>query len=88
MLPRPIRPAMVPACLALALLAGAARAEDGQQPDLATGLWTRSNLLGDAGGVRSSLGSLGVTFGLQNIDEVWGNVSAAFVAAPATTAPP
>jgi porin len=38
-------------------------------------IWTRSNLLGDLGGVRSSLSDHGLTFGLQDINEVLGNVS-------------
>ena len=44
-------------------------------PDFTTGLWTRGNLLGDAGGLRSALGSYGISFGIQDINEVWGNVS-------------
>ena len=44
-------------------------------PDFTTGLWTRGNLLGDAGGLRSTLGSYGISFGIQDINEVWGNVS-------------
>ena len=44
-------------------------------PDFTTGLWTRSNLLGDAGGLRSALWNYGITFGIQDINEVWGNVS-------------
>jgi porin len=44
-------------------------------PDFTTGLWTRGNLLGDAGGLRSTLWKYGITFGIQDIDEVWGNVS-------------
>jgi porin len=63
------------ACLAFACWAGAASAEEAPQPGFATGLWTRGNLLGDAGGVRSGLWNLGITFGLQDINEVWGNVT-------------
>lgn len=44
-------------------------------PDFTTGLWTRSNLLDDAGGLRSTLGRYGITFGIQDINEGWGNVS-------------
>ena len=44
-------------------------------PDFGTGLWARSNLLGDAGGLRSGLWNYGITLGLQDINEVWGNVS-------------
>ena len=46
-----------------------------KDPDFTTGLWTRGNLLGDAGGLRSTLWNYGITFGLQDINEVWGNVS-------------
>jgi porin len=46
-----------------------------QAPSFATGLWTRSNLLGDAGGVRSGLWNFGISIGIQDINEVWGNVS-------------
>jgi porin len=67
--------AMAATCLALGLWADAAHAEEAPQPGFATGLWTRSNLLGDAGGVRSGLWNLGITFGLQDINEVWGNVT-------------
>ena len=72
---RPIHSAMAIACLASSLWTSAARAQDAQQPDFTTGLWTRSNLLGDAGGVRSGLWNLGITFGLQDVNEVWGNVT-------------
>src|SRR3974390_564431 len=57
------------------LWAGTAAAQTEQAPSFTTGLWTRNNLLGDAGGVRSGLWNLGITFGLQDINEVWGNVS-------------
>jgi porin len=55
--------------------AGTAAAQSEQDVSFTTGLWTRSNLLGDAGGVRSGLGNLGITIGIQDINEVWGNVS-------------
>jgi porin len=45
------------------------------EPDFTTGLWTRDTLLGDAGGLRSTLGNYGITFGIQDINEVWGNVT-------------
>jgi len=37
------------------------------------GLWERGNLLGDPGGIRSRLGTLGITFGLNEQAEVFGN---------------
>ena len=72
---RPTCRATATACLAFACWAGAASAEEAPQPGFTTGLWTRGNLLGDAGGVRSGLWNFGITFGLQDINEVWGNVS-------------
>ena len=70
---------LIPICGSLCLLANVALAQgppDTQEgPGFTTGLWTRGNLLGDAGGVRSGLWNYGITFGLQDINEVWGNVS-------------
>ncbi|CAG9257231.1 Porin [Paraburkholderia unamae] len=40
-----------------------------------TGLWERSNLFGDMGGLRPWLGQYGVTFGLQETSEYMGNLS-------------
>lgn len=40
-----------------------------------TGLWERANLLGDVGGLRPVLQNFGITFNLQEIDEVLGNVT-------------
>ncbi len=39
------------------------------------GVWKRSNLLGDMGGLRSLLGDYGITIGLQETSEVLGNVT-------------
>ena len=75
MLSRPTRYAMATACLASGLWTSVTKAQDAPQPDFTTGLWTRSTLLGDAGGVRSGLWNYGITFGLQDINEVWGNVT-------------
>jgi porin len=45
-------------------------------PDAAqTGIWQRSNLLGDLGGARSGLCSCGISYGLQEMSEVLGNVN-------------
>jgi porin len=69
-------PRLLATCLALLLMAPCASGQGASnEPDFTTGLWTRSNLLGDAGGLRSSLWNYGITFGLQDINEVWGNVS-------------
>jgi porin len=40
-----------------------------------TGIWQRSNLLGDPGGARSGLCSRGISYGLQETSEVLGNVT-------------
>jgi porin len=71
MLPRPT-------VLSLSLLLGAPAALAQTAPasaDFTTGLWTRANLLGDAGGLRSTLWNYGITIGIQDINEVWGNVA-------------
>jgi porin len=67
-------PRLTVLCCSLLLDAPVALAQTAP-PDFATGLWTRGNLLGDAGGLRSTLWNYGITFGLQDINEVWGNVS-------------
>ncbi len=67
---------MITVCLTLSLGAQAALAQTApESPDFTTGLWTRGNLLGDAGGLRSTLWNYGITFGMQDINEVWGNVT-------------
>lgn len=40
-----------------------------------TGLWNRDNLLGTVGGLRTKLANYGISVGLQDINEVLGNVS-------------
>src|SRR3954471_421568 len=73
---RSMRLVVATAWIASGLLwSGTAAAQGEPDPSFTTGLWTRSNLLGDAGGVRSSLWNLGITIGIQYINEVWGNVS-------------
>jgi porin len=63
-------------CFSLLLGAPAALAQTTPaSPDFTTGLWTRGNLLGDAGGLRSTLWNYGITFGIQDTNEVWGNVT-------------
>ncbi|MFL9910819.1 carbohydrate porin [Paraburkholderia sp. RL17-337-BIB-A] len=47
----------------------------GQAPAAPTGLWDRSNLLGDMGGLRPWLGNYGVTFNLQETSEYLNNLS-------------
>ncbi|HET6183678.1 MAG TPA: carbohydrate porin [Acetobacteraceae bacterium] len=47
----------------------------GQQQKAPTGLWERSNLLGDPLGARSALADRGLSFGLSETSEVLGNVT-------------
>lgn len=69
-------PRLTVLCLPLLLGMPAALAQTPPaSADFATGLWTRGNLLGDAGGLRSTLWNYGITIGIQDINEVWGNVS-------------
>ncbi|MGC9196234.1 MAG: carbohydrate porin [Syntrophobacteraceae bacterium] len=51
-----------------------AQADDADSSE-AVGLWERSNLLGDMGGLRSLLGHYGITFALSETSEVLGNVT-------------
>ncbi len=44
-------------------------------PGFMTNLWTRNSLLGDAGGARTALGQYGISVGLQDTEEVFGNVT-------------
>jgi porin len=79
--------AFAAACLTLPLFIPAAKAQTPvavpatappqtvSNPDFMTGLWTRSTLLGDIGGLRTQLGNVGLSFGIQDINEVFGNVT-------------
>jgi len=51
--------------------------ESGVKPgeEGAKGIWDRSNLFGDLAGLRTSLSDRGITFGLTETSEVFGNVS-------------
>jgi porin len=64
----------LPLCLGGALWGHVATAQEAAAPPPAD-VWRRSNLLGDLGGVRTSLAGDGITFGLQETSEVLGNVS-------------
>ena len=72
-------PRLTTLCISLCLTAPAALAQGvptpPAEPGFTTGLWTRGNLLGDIGGLRTALGNVGITIGVQDINEVWGNVS-------------
>jgi len=56
-------------------LPAAAQTATGDQAPAPTGLWERSNLLGDIGGLRPALQNVGITFNLQEISEILGNVT-------------
>lgn len=64
---------------AILLSCGAVRAQTAPDADNTAAensdLWTRSNLLGDMGGLRPFLGQVGLTFSLQETSEVFGNTS-------------
>lgn len=61
------------------LAAGSTHAQTAPEPGAGapadSDLWTRSNLLGDMGGLRTLLGQVGLTFTLQETSEIFGNVS-------------
>ncbi len=61
--------------LAQALPPAAVATPSLDDPDVSTGFWRRSNLLGDMGGIRTALGRAGITLGLTETSEVLGNVS-------------
>lgn len=60
-------------------ISGAAIAPTGASPTsengYLAGVWKRTNLLGDMGGVRAVLGDYGISLGLQETSEVLGNVT-------------
>ena len=58
-----------------ALAGASAPAEAPPAPAAKDDFWTRDTLLGDMGGFRPMLESHGLSIGLQETDEVWGNVS-------------
>src|SRR6202012_4271490 len=43
--------------------------------EASSGLWERSNLLGDMGGLRTKLGDYGVSLALTDVETLLGNVS-------------
>jgi porin len=52
-----------------------AAAADAAPVGAAVGFWRRPNMLGDMGGLRTVLGNVGITLGLNEVSEVLGNVS-------------
>jgi hypothetical protein len=65
---------VAPSVLAQTPAAGQTPATE-QTPATPTGLWDRSNLLGEMGGLRPWLGNYGVTFDLQETSEYLNNLS-------------
>ena len=61
--------------LVTALLVPVDAGAQASEPGFFTGFWTRNNLLGDAGGLRTMLGNDGITLNLQETSEVFGNVT-------------
>ena len=67
-------PSIVAILLLLLGLPAVAQTPPQNQP-APTDLWSRSNLLGDIGGLRTTLGDYGITLGLQDTETLLGNVS-------------
>jgi porin len=67
-------PMLTLATVAFGTPMGAAAQTDGQQPEAAPGFWEQDNLTGTWDGLRTRLVDSGVTFGLQEQSEVWGNL--------------
>ena len=60
---------------ALLLWASAAAAQTPPRAAAPDGLWTRSSLLGDPGGLRAQLARAGLSLGLQETSEVFANLT-------------
>ena len=77
--PPAVLPRLMSTALSLCLTAHVALAQGAapppSEPGVTTDVWTRGNLLGDAGGTRASLSKYGITFGIQDTNEGWGNVT-------------
>jgi porin len=65
----------IAALLTLAAAALAAHSGSAQTSTGAGTLWERDGLTGDWGGLRTGLADKGITFGLQQQSELWGNVT-------------
>jgi len=63
------------AAVALALPLAAAAQTEPQPPEAAPGFWEQDTLTGNWDGLRTQLVNAGVTFGLQEQSEVWGNLA-------------
>ena len=72
-----LRRNLLPAAVIVSALSGGfpAAAQTAPQNPAPTNLWTRSNLLGDIGGLRTVLGNYGITLGLTDSENLLGNLS-------------
>jgi porin len=61
--------------LSVAAPDGRAQTPDDADADILTNVWTRTTLLDDVGGFRTKLGRMGFSIGLQDTNEVFGNVT-------------
>jgi len=72
----PFRRCMLPVlAMAPALLWATPSAAQTASSSTPTGIWDRSNLLGDMGGLRTALGNYGVTLGINDSENLLGNLS-------------
>jgi porin len=67
--------ALVPFALPFAAVAQTADQQAPPESTPPSGLWERNTLTGDWGGLRTQLEDAGVTLGLQEQSEVWGNMA-------------
>ena len=80
---------MAASCFTLLLAALPARAQTPppvDDPGFSTNLWTRSTLLGDTGGFRTKLASVGLSVGLQDTTRFSATPLAASTRGPPMTA--
>ena len=67
-------PLLALAAVAFVLPLATAAQTPSSQPEAASGLWEQDTLTGDWNGLRTRLQDSGITFGLQEQSEVWGNL--------------
>ncbi len=73
-----LRRNLLPAAIIVSAASGAlpAAAQTApQSPAPPTNIWTRSNMLGDVGGLRTLLGNYGITLGLTDSENLLGNLT-------------
>jgi porin len=73
-MPRKLSPLALATVACVFPLVAAAQTQP-QQPEAAPSLWEQDTLTGQWGGLRTRLEDAGVTFGLQEQSEVWGNLT-------------